>query len=105
MSTKEATHGPGFKSRTGSSKGYYKRNGELIAITHPVPMSSALMTEKTAARGGLTRWADAARATPVLSSLPPSLPRWGCSPRPGGARALARGRRARSPWALQRQTR
>ena len=52
---KEATHGPTFRSRTNSSKGYYKRNGELIAIAHPVPMSSAEMTARSAARGTLTR--------------------------------------------------
>ena len=52
---KEATHGPTFRSRTNSSKGYYKRNGELIAIPHPVPMSSAEMTARSAARGTLTR--------------------------------------------------
>jgi hypothetical protein len=51
---KEATHGPTFRSRTNSSKGYYKRNGELIAIPHPVPMSSAEMTARSAARGTLT---------------------------------------------------
>ena len=51
---KEATHGPNFKSRTGSSRGYYKRNGELIAVPHPVPMSSAEMTARSAARGALT---------------------------------------------------
>ena len=51
---KEATHGPNFKSRTGSSRGYYKRNGELIAVPHPVPMSSAEMTARSAARGSLT---------------------------------------------------
>mmetsp|Transcript_551 Transcript_551/g.1122 ORF Transcript_551/g.1122 Transcript_551/m.1122 type:complete len:161 (+) Transcript_551:25-507(+) len=34
---KEPTIGPNFKSRTNSSRGYYKRNGELIAIAHPKP--------------------------------------------------------------------
>lgn len=50
----DVTYGPGFKSRTNSTKGYFKRNGELVAIPHPVPVSSALMNEKTAARGSLT---------------------------------------------------
>ena len=52
---KEATHGPNFRSRTNSSKGYYKRNGELIAIPHPVPMSSAELTARSAARGNISR--------------------------------------------------
>ena len=48
---KEPTMGPGFKSRTNSSMGYYKRNGELVAIPHPVPVSSAAMNERSAQRG------------------------------------------------------
>ena len=48
---REATIGPNFRSRTNSSKGYYKRNGELIAIAHPVPMSSSAMNERSASRG------------------------------------------------------
>lgn len=57
MSTKtymEATHGPNFSSRTNSTRGYYKRNGELVAIPHPVPISSAAMNERSAARGNIT---------------------------------------------------
>jgi len=50
----DVTVGPGFQSRTNSTKGYFKRNGELVAIPHSVPVSSALLNEKTAARGSLT---------------------------------------------------
>ena len=30
----------GYQSRTGSSRGYYKQNGELIAVPHPVMKKS-----------------------------------------------------------------
>ena len=37
----------GFKSRTGSSRGYFKQNGEIVAIAHPTSASaSALAAER-----------------------------------------------------------
>lgn len=42
-------------SRTGSSRGVYKRNGEIMAIPHAGIEASWALNEKTAARGQTQR--------------------------------------------------
>jgi len=41
---------PSFMSNTGSSRGVYKRNGEVLAIPHPVPQGSWKLNEDMAMR-------------------------------------------------------
>ena len=75
----DVTIGPDFKSRTSSTMGYYKRNGELVAIPHKVPVSSALLNEKTAARGSMTSTSKTDFKDPnlkqTLTAYHPNAPR------------------------------
>ena len=44
-SSKGSSKGSDFMSRTGSSRGVYKRNGEVMAIPFPTQINEALLNE------------------------------------------------------------
>ena len=71
---------PTFQSRTGSSRGVYKRNGEIIAVTHKV-MPKSYAGNAEAAMGAMSRCAQCPETIkgvqrvryPVVYGLPSSF--------------------------------
>jgi len=64
-----------YQSRTGSSKGVYKRNGEIMAVPHPAAEASWAQNEKTAARGvTLSTTKDSFKDPNVKAALTPYHP-------------------------------
>ena len=63
------------KSRTGSSRGVYKRNGEIMAVPHAGVEASWAANEKTAARGvTLSTMKDSFKDPNLKAALTPYHP-------------------------------
>ena len=67
--------GKEFQSRTGSTRGVYKRNGEIMALPHPVKKSEAELNAASAARTALTSTAkDSFKDPNMKAALTPYHP-------------------------------